>query len=327
MKLLFTAIVFTLLAPDSVALADKIAAQLGAMEKHLILAKSQPPETKPAPKKNPKSVKKKGIDKVISQQNTFPGEKTDFNGYDRYNKVKTASGHFTVICPKVAAPGKPWLWRSLFWGQLKEIIEADLQLVEQGYHVVLAFGNVHGHPSGNANIDATYHELTTKHGFSKKCSMASISRGTLSLFTWASLNPEKVSSIYVDNGVCNIKSWPGGKLIAGSGSVGSGDPKSWLGMKKTYGFTTDQELLAAKISPIDKLGPLAKAGVPILMVCGNKDTVVPYEENDVILEERYKKLGGSIEVIIEAKGHTHGMKDPSPILTFIKKHTPPSSSE
>jgi hypothetical protein len=250
----------------------------------------------------------------------FPGEKTNFKGYDRY-QVRTAAGSFSVICPTQAAPGKPWLWRSLFWAQLDKVNEADLQLVEQGYHVVLAYGNVHGHPSGNANIDAAYELLTTEYGFSKKCSMASFSRGTLSLFTWASVNPEKVNSIYVDNGVCNVHSWPGGALVAESGMKGSGNAGSWKGMKDVYGFTTDQELLDATVSPIDKLEPLAKAGVPILIVCGSKDPAVPYEENDAILEERYKKLGGSIEVIIENKGHTHGMDDPTPILEFIKRYS------
>lgn len=257
---------------------------------------------------------------TLAQAQAFPGEKKDFKGYDRY-QIQTEQGSFSVICPKQVAPGKPWLWRSLFWDQLAKVNKADLQLVEQGYHVVLAFGDVHGHPKGNANIDAAYELLTTEYGFSKKCSMASFSRGTLSLFTWASVNPEKVSSIYVDNGVCDVDSWPGGKLVAGSDSVGSGNARSWTGMKAVYGFTSDQELLEAEVSPIDKLEPLARAGVPILMVCGNNDAAVPYEENDALMEARYNKLGGSIEVIIESKGHTHGMDDPTPVLEFIKKHT------
>ena len=57
------------------------------------------------------------------------------------------------------------------------------------------------------------------------------------------------------------------------------------------------------------------------MVCGNKDTAVPYEENDAIMEQRYRTLGGSITVIVEDKGHSHGMNDPTPVLEFIRKHT------
>jgi membrane-associated protease RseP (regulator of RpoE activity) len=252
----------------------------------------------------------------------FPGEKTDFRGYDRYDRIKTSAGHFSVVCPKEPAPGKPWLWRSLFWEAIRKVSDADLKLVDEGYHVVLAHGDVAGHPSGNANIDAAYELLTTEYGFSKKCAnMSSMSRGTLSLFRWASANPEKVDSIYVDNGVCNVLSWPAGKLVPGSGSQASGAPSSWEDFKRKFGYATDEEAIKTKESPIDQLEPLAKAGVPILMVCGNKDTAVPYEENDAVMEQRYKALGGSIKVIVEDKGHSHGMNDPTPVLNFIREHT------
>ena len=92
--------------------------------------------------------------------------------------------------------------------------------------------------------------MAEKYGFSKTCSMSSMSRGTLSLFRWASANPEKVESIYVDNGVCNVKSWPAGKLVPGSGSIASGAPESWKHLKSAYGFASDEEALAAKISPV-----------------------------------------------------------------------------
>ena len=251
----------------------------------------------------------------------FPGKRSDFRGYDRYDHVKTAKGNFSIVCPKDAAPGKPWLWRSLYWDAIKRFSNTDLQLVDQGYHVVLAHGDVSGHPRGNANIDGAYELLTQEYGFSKKCSMASMSRGTLSLFRWATENPEKVESIYVDNGVCNVLSWPAGKPVPGNHSIGSGNRKSWTLFKQTFGYATDEEALKTKESPIDLLEPLAKAGVPILMVCGSKDPAVPYEENDAIMEQRYKALGGSIKVIVENKGHSHGMKDPTPIIEFIKKNT------
>jgi hypothetical protein len=252
---------------------------------------------------------------------TFPGEKSNFRGYVRYSGIKTEKGHFSVVCPKKAAPSRPWLWRSLFWEAIQQFSNADLKLVDEGYHVVLAHGDVAGHPKGNPNINAAYEMLTTEYGFSKKCSMASMSRGTLSLFRWANSNPEKVESIYVDNGVCNVLSWPAGKLVPGNNSIANGAPASWEDFKKKYGYTSDAEALKTKENPIDLLEPLAKAGVPIITVCGNKDNAVPYEENDAILEQRYKALGGDIRVIVENKGHSHGMKDPTPVLKFIRKHT------
>ena len=261
---------------------------------------------------------------VVEEVNQFPGKKTDFRGFERY-EVPTTKGIISVVCPKQAAPGKPWLWRSMFWGNagaVKPFLAGDLQLLEQGYHVVIVPGNVSGHPKGNESIDAAYHLLTQTYGFSKTLSMASMSRETLALFRWATENPEKVESIYVDNGVCNVHSWPGGKLVPGSHSNGVGSAKSWNLLKKTYGFSSDEEALAAKVSPIDLLEPLARAGVPILMRCGTKDTTVPYEENGAILKERFEKLGGDIQIIFEEKDHhPHGLNDPTPVIKFIKKNT------
>jgi pimeloyl-ACP methyl ester carboxylesterase len=256
----------------------------------------------------------------------FPGKKTDFRGFDRY-QVSTVEGTISIVTPKHAAPGKPWMWRSIFWGMKSQAVDpfmtADIQLLEAGYTVVKAPGDVSGHPKGNVYIDAAYELLTTKYGFSNKLSMASMSRETLALFRWASENPEKVESIYVDNGVSNLNSWPAGKLVAGNDSTGTGNAKSWDLLKKTYGFASDKEALAAKVSPIDLLEPLAKANVPILMACATADKTVPYQENGAIMKQRYEKLGGNIQIIFkEGLGHhPHGLKDPAPVIEFIEKNT------
>ncbi len=261
-----------------------------------------------------------------ADSNGFPGDKVDFNGFDRYT-FKVNDVQLSVVCPQKAAPGKPWLWRSMFWGGTKDatrrVTLMDLELVKQGYHVVIRPGDASGHPRGNASIDVAWDYLTKQHGFARKVSMGSMSRETLALFRWASSNPDKVASIYVDNGVCSVKSWPGGRLVPGTGSSADGAPKSWELLKKTYGFASNEEALAAKVSPIDWLDPLAKAGVPILLCSGTKDSTVPYEENAAILMKRYKELGGNVKVILEEKDHhPHGLENSAPVIEFIKKNNP-----
>lgn len=260
------------------------------------------------------------------QTKQFPGESSDFRGFERY-VVSTGKGDISVVCPKQSAAGKPWLWRSIFWGMKSDAVEqftrGDLQLLDKGYHVVIAPGDVSGHPSGNSKIDAAYETLTQTYGFSKTLSMASMSRETLALFRWASANPEKVESIYVDNGVCNVNSWPAGKLVPGSESQGSGDARSWALFKQSFGFASDEEALASKESPIDLLEPLAKADVPILMGCGTVDAIVPFEENAALMKQRYAQLGGSIRIITEDKGHhPHGLRDMRPVVEFVLSNTP-----
>jgi predicted esterase len=57
-------------------------------------------------------------------------------------------------------------------------------------------------------------------------------------------------------------------------------------------------------NPIDRLEPLAKAGVPILHIHGDSDKVVPLEKNSQIVSDRYSALGGKMKLIVVAgKGH------------------------
>ncbi|MEE3198576.1 MAG: alpha/beta hydrolase, partial [Planctomycetota bacterium] len=89
-----------------------------------------------------------------------------------------------------------------------------------------------------------------------------------------------------------------------------------------YGLN-QEEAMTYKGNPVDNLESLAKAGVPLLHVCGAADTVVPVAENTAVVEKRYKALGGSIKVILkEGVGHhPHSLKDPRPIVEFVLKHT------
>ena len=77
-----------------------------------------------------------------------------------------------------------------------------------------------------------------------------------------------------------------------------------------------------KGNPIDILEPIAKAKIPIIHVVGDKDDVVPIDENTMVLKERYEKLGGHVELIVKAGvgHHPHSLTDPTPIVDYILKN-------
>ena len=57
-------------------------------------------------------------------------------------------------------------------------------------------------------------------------------------------------------------------------------------------------------NPINHLSGLAKAKVPVFIVHGDSDRVVPLKENSAIVAERYLKLGGEAKVkVVPGKGH------------------------
>jgi len=246
----------------------------------------------------------------------FPGTKTTWHGYDLF--TFTLEGRTCrVAVPKRTAPGQPWIWRARFWGHEPQ---TDLALLGHGFHVAyIDVANLFGSPKAVALWNAFYRYLTTKHGLAKKVVLEGMSRGGLIVFNWAAANPDKVACIYADAPVCDMKSWPAGR------GKGRGSPAAWKACKRAYGFRTDEEAFAYRGNPVDRLEPLAKAKVPLLHVCGDADTVVPFEENTAVVVRRYRAMGGPIQVILK-KGcghHPHSLKDPAPIVAFILKHTCP----
>lgn len=247
----------------------------------------------------------------------FPGKKSQWEGYDRYD-FEFSGQPAIVVVPKQVLPGKPWGWRGEFFGAFPN---ADIALLGKGFHLAyLGVPNLFGSPEAVAQWNGFYQELTGKYGFAKKVALIGLSRGGLYCYNWATANPDKVACIYVDAAVCDFKSWPGGKL-KGLGK-GNGSAAEWQNVLKAYHFKSDAEAIAYDKNPIDNLKPLADARVPLLHVYGDADDVVPWDENTGVLAERYRKLGGSITLIPKSGigHHPHGLTDPTPIVEFIMKH-------
>jgi len=160
-----------------------------------------------------------------------------------------------------------------------------------------------------------FHAALVAKGLALKAAFIGISRGGLYAYRFASENSDKVAVIHGDAPVCDFRSWPGGK--------GKGSPGDWAALMKYYEFPTEADALAYLGNPIDVLSTLAEAGIPLIHVVGDADDVVPVAENTAIIEQRYRALKGTIEVIHKAGvgHHPHGLDDPTPVVDFIVGHT------
>jgi len=231
----------------------------------------------------------------------FPGKKGQWQGFDSY----TGDGRIVVV-PHEVAQGKPWVWRARFWGHEPQF---DIAMLNKGYHVVYRdVSNLYGSRQAVQRWDEYYKYLRGEHGFAEKVVLEGFSRGGLIIYNWGIANPEKVAAIYGDAPVMDFKSWPG--------------PEN-RGIHESYGLKSAAEANAYKGNPVDNLKPLARAGVPIIHVVGDADNVVPIAENTSIAENRYKEMGGVFEVIHKpgVGHHPHSLKDPTPIVEFVAKHT------
>jgi pimeloyl-ACP methyl ester carboxylesterase len=245
----------------------------------------------------------------------FPGTVSRWEGYVRHDFVVGGAGA-VVVEPKEPLPGRPWAWRGEFFGAFPN---ADIELVKRGWHLAyVGAPDQFGSPRAMRQWETFYDALVKEHGLSPRPALIGLSRGALYCMAWAAAHPEKTLLVYLDNGVCDFKSWPGGRP-KGLGT-GNGSPQEWAKLLRAYDFKDDGEAVAYTLNPVDNLKPLAGARVPLLLVYGDSDRVVPHRENSEVVYERYKAMGGPVRRIVKPgkDHHPHGLDDPRPVVEFFE---------
>jgi pimeloyl-ACP methyl ester carboxylesterase len=185
----------------------------------------------------------------------------------------------------------PWVWYAptlpgLPGEEEKWMFERFLNAGIAGIDV----GESYGSPEGQALYTAFYTALTSTRGFAPKAMLLGRSRGGLMTLAWAAENPRKVAGFAGIYPVCNIESYPGLDKACGA-----------------YRMTADElRKRLSEFNPIDRLSPLAKAGVPMFTIHGDADKVVPLEANSGEVRKRYEALDGKMKLIIAA-GQGHNM--------------------
>lgn len=205
----------------------------------------------------------------------------------------TVSGHQAFIAmPANASSATPWVWYAptRVGGTPNASNDWLFQhLVDQGIAVAgIDVGESFGSPAGRAIYSTFYDYATTQAGLGSQPCLLAQSRGGLMLYNWAAENADKVSGIAGIYPVCDLRSYPGLATAA-----------------PAYGLTAEElEQQLADNNPIDRLAPLAAAGIPIFHIAGDSDITVPLEANSQVLYDRYTALGGQMTlVVVPGKGH------------------------
>lgn len=222
-------------------------------------------------------------------------------------------GHkgFLVLPPRRdASRPTPWVWYAPTLGGVG-LVNREVMMqrfMEAGIAIAgIDVGESYGSPRGRALFTEFYDELVQKHGMSARPCLVGQSRGGLQVYNWAAEHPAAISCIVGIYPVCDLRYYPG--ATAGAAAY----------------ETTPAEYTAAlpNHNPINRLEPLAKAGVPILHIHGDSDRMVPLERNSAALAEKYHKLGGSIRlIVVPGQGHNAwpGWWDNTELLDFIVAH-------
>ncbi|HUF63752.1 MAG TPA: sulfatase-like hydrolase/transferase, partial [Verrucomicrobiales bacterium] len=151
-------------------------------------------------------------------------------------------------------------------------------------------GEAYGSPASQEHFTQLYQELTGKRGFAAKPCLLGRSRGGLWVSSWAAKNSDKVSGLAGIYPVFDLRTYPGLEKAAPAYGLSAGA----LGAR------------LAEFNPIEQTGRLAEARIPVCIIHGDADTVVPLEENSAALKARYETEGaGDIVQLIVAPGQGH----------------------
>jgi len=244
-----------------------------------------------------------------------PAPAAQWNGYAR--KTFSIADHACFVTePKVAAPGRPWIWRTSFPDFHPKV---DLELLRSGWHVgFIDCVDMLGCDVSLDLMDRFYAQVTKEHRLSKRPALEGVSRGGLHAYRYAARRPERVACIYADTPVMDLKSWP---------RKWQGSLKEWGDALQWYGFKSDSEAMAFTRNPLDLLEKLAAAKIPLRHVISLSDQVVPPEENTLEARRRLQKHGWEMDVVTvkegtkESNGHHFPLPEVFLSARFIMGHT------
>jgi pimeloyl-ACP methyl ester carboxylesterase len=217
-----------------------------------------------------------------------------------------------LVAPDRPDPKRRWVWRAEFFGAYPAVDDALLDL---GYHqATIRLSDRFGCPSAVADMETFRSWLTDTYQLSPRAALFGFSRGGLYACNYAARYPQHVAALYLDAPVMSLLSWP-----AGLGD-GPGSPENWALCKACYGLS-DETAARFRGNPLDQVDRLLAHRIPIVLVAGDQDEVVPLAENGALLIEAYRQGGGTIAVFIKpgCGHHPHSLEDPTPVVDFIRR--------
>lgn len=217
---------------------------------------------------------------------------------------------YGIVFPKEAAEGRPYIWRTEFFGAFPG---ADLAMLKRGYAVVyLRISDLYGCPEATALMEEFQPFAEKKYGLAPGAILFGFSRGGLYALHYAAKRPERIASLYLDAPVVDIYSWPGGCY------AGVGSPDEWADCQRLWHL--DRETFLKKVDAA--IETLLAWSIPLMLVAGGSDEVVPYEENGKRLQEAYEKSNVPFRFVYkpECGHHPHSLEDPTPIVEFLCRY-------
>lgn len=236
--------------------------------------------------------------KVTRVDAWYGGQRTvfDFEGFEAW-VVEPPAG----VQP---AKGMPWTW-TMQWKTAFVPRTSVPRLLQAGYHHVTIDTFARHMDEKGLEVSKKFQDfLVGELGFAPKARLIGMSWGGFFSIRYASTYPDQVLKIYLDAPLLNFNGFE------------QHVPADWGARAPADNAWTDSPEM-----PVNRAAPIAKAGIPILLLYGGKDTVVPPSHNCKLFIPRFKAAGGDIKVVCRGsyEHHPHGVEvDENTIIDFFR---------
>lgn len=186
--------------------------------------------------------------------------------------------------------------------------ETEIEFLNRGCHVAFIENDNRWGTDVDLDRKARFvKHVAERYGLSEKCVTVGMSCGGLTAIKFAAKYPELISCLYIDAPVVNYMSCP-----CGFGIGERTDDENFTEILSALGMKSISELICYRETPQDKIPDLVKNCIPIVMVAGDSDVIVPYVENGILIERAYKEAGLPIDIFIKegCNHHPHGLENP-----------------
>ncbi len=227
---------------------------------------------------------------------TGPSPRLKLPGLDDFEIDGHRAFVFLPAAAKRATP-QPWIFYAPTLPGYPDGAERWMheQFLSAGVAVAgIDVGETYGSPRSHSAFAELYRELTEKRGFAAKPCLFGRSRGGLWVSSWAIAHPERVAGIIGIYPVFDFRTYPGVKTAA-----------------PAYGIMAEElDAHAGELNPIARIETLAKARIPVTLIHGDRDTVVPMEPNSAEFLRRYQMAGAAdLARLIVLPGQGHSFYD------------------
>ena len=232
--------------------------------------------------------------------NGYPAERFTLNGRS-----------VLLVSPRVAPNGR-WAIKSEYFDAFPAV---QLALLEQGYHIAYIENQTRWHVWADTDARAALARyLHEEKGLAEKGVLIGMSCGGMQGIYFGAKYPQYVSCLYLDAPVVNLLSCP---ACMGRATEG--------GMMEEFEAAKGMDrfaLLAYRDHPLDHLPALVQNRVPVVLVAGDSDRTVSFEENGLLLQKAYEAAAAPLLAIVKpgCDHHPHSLEDNTPILDFIRKY-------